>query len=245
VDDAADPKAIGDSGPLDPEDGGMSTYAEAVLADHPAGWWRFGEPSGATASDAVGAHPGVYRNVTLNAAGALLDDPNTAGTFNGSNSLVRIANAHDFPGVAPFSIELWVNPTSLSGIHRLVSHRTTGGSPSGYRLALSDANVEFDRIDRGTVVGGVATAPLPGANRWTHLVATYDRTNLELFIDGTSAAKVASTGAVSATTTNLIFGSTSGEDVQFFAGALDEVALYDHALHSDRIALHARTGRSQ
>src|SRR5688572_13266587 len=36
------------------------TYSEAVLADGPLAYWRLGERGGGTATDTMGAHPGVY-----------------------------------------------------------------------------------------------------------------------------------------------------------------------------------------
>ena len=57
------------------------TYTQAVLADGPAGFWRFEETSGASAADSSGNNrPGTYLNgVTLGTAGAL---PGSRGTVS-------------------------------------------------------------------------------------------------------------------------------------------------------------------
>ena len=50
------------------------------------GYWRLGEPAGATAIDELGARPGAYaaQGVTLGRPGALPADPNTAAAFDGT-----------------------------------------------------------------------------------------------------------------------------------------------------------------
>src|ERR1700704_333500 len=56
-----------------------SPYADAVLADQPAAYWRLGETSGSTAADASGkGHTGWLLGVSGGARGALVGDPDTA-----------------------------------------------------------------------------------------------------------------------------------------------------------------------
>ena len=60
-------------------------YRETVIATPGGlGYWRLGESAWAPAADERGALPGTYRSgVTLGAAGAILDDPDTAAAFDG------------------------------------------------------------------------------------------------------------------------------------------------------------------
>jgi len=64
--------------------GQVDGYDTAITADAPAGYWRLGESSGTTASDASGnARHGTYVGaVTLGQTGALTGDLNTAIVLN-------------------------------------------------------------------------------------------------------------------------------------------------------------------
>ncbi|HXU77864.1 MAG TPA: LamG-like jellyroll fold domain-containing protein, partial [Methylomirabilota bacterium] len=97
-----------------------NAYAQAVLADHPIGYWRLGEGSGSTAFDYAGSHDGQYTNVVLGLPGYSINDTNTAAGF-GPSIESRVAN---IPGIdfatnganAVFSIECWVKgPQAQSG----------------------------------------------------------------------------------------------------------------------------------
>src|SRR5262249_9939864 len=67
-------------------------YSAAVLADSPSGYWRLGETSGTTASDASGQnHPGSYLNTpTLGQPGALTGDTDTSVAFNGTDEYTSV-----------------------------------------------------------------------------------------------------------------------------------------------------------
>jgi signal peptidase len=56
-----------------------SAYAEQVLADNPASYWRLGEAGGTSMADVTGANPGTYTGgVTLGQPGALVGDSDPA-----------------------------------------------------------------------------------------------------------------------------------------------------------------------
>src|SRR5215204_2208436 len=69
-------------------------YADNVLADSPASYWRLGESSGTVAADAAGNNPGVYTGgVTLGVPGGLANDLNTSASFDGVNDSVAVQDA--------------------------------------------------------------------------------------------------------------------------------------------------------
>ena len=89
----------------------LSTYEQAVLADHPVAYWRLGD-TGSIARDELGMHGGNYHSgVTTGVAGALVDDPNHAAAFDGVAGEVTTTTGISFPGLAPFTLEVWVYET--------------------------------------------------------------------------------------------------------------------------------------
>src|SRR5262249_59523897 len=89
-----------------------SAYAQAVLADHPLGYWRLDEINGLVAHDYVGGNNGVYTNALLGQPGYKFSDARTAVVFGAlaqSNSYVGgIPIDFSTPSNAEVSVEAWV-----------------------------------------------------------------------------------------------------------------------------------------
>src|SRR5262249_50446469 len=103
-----------------------SRYPNTVLDSGPRSYWRFAEPSGTTvASSQVLANNGAdavtYRNVTLGAAGPLPGSSATAGSFDGSSSLVDLTQGGNptkqvFNGLLPMTASLWFKTTGTNEV---------------------------------------------------------------------------------------------------------------------------------
>jgi hypothetical protein len=81
---------------------------------------------------------------------------------------------------------------------------------------------------------------------FAHLVGTYDGTNLSLYANAqlVGAVTMNADGVMDSTAaTTVVLGSyPSITSTTFLHGTLDEVAIYDHVLPQDRIALHHAIG---
>src|SRR6185503_9243645 len=209
-----------------------------VLADHPAGYWRLGEPEGATtAADAVGTHSGTYRDVTLDAAGAVPGD--SAASFAGAAAVSFPAGgAFDLPGA--LSLEAWIKP-SVAGQYGGVFEKTIGGGVNTQYLLL----VEAGRIEwRGRVAGGGYTTvigPVLTVGSWSHVVGSYDGATLRLYVNG-AAAGTATVGTLATGSGPAFLGHLGAEggnpSIYPFSGAIDEVAVYGSALPAARVLAH-------
>jgi RHS repeat-associated protein len=69
---------------------------------------------------------------------------------------------------------------------------------------------------------------------WTHLAATYDGSNLRLWINGDQAASTPFSQPILASSAPLRLGGTALFE-EFFFGKIDEVRIYDRALTEDEI----------
>jgi hypothetical protein len=228
-----------------PPDGGGgdadagSAYAAEVAKDNPLSWWRLGEKSGNVARDEQGVRGGTYvGNVTLGEPGAIIGDPDTAAKLDGTSGCVRIADTFEFEGKATFSIEMWIKPASVGTERRLASRRSAMPE-SGYRVYFSPTQLRFERWSDGGLSGPSQTM-LPTPAKWTHLVATYDGTSTRLWVDGTKADETPSPAPIPSVDAIFVWGSNSFCADDFFAGAMDELAIYDHALSDVRIAAHIK-----
>jgi RHS repeat-associated protein len=218
-----------------------TAQSDIVLADNPDAYIRLGESSGTTATDASpNGNDGTYEDTpTLSAAGAIQGDPDTAVAFDGTSEHVSLGDKFDFAGTQSFSVEAWVYPTTIDGGYRKLVHKNYyDGQNQGWDLHVhdnggGDYNVVFERIEDDTwnAVGGNIAI-----NQWSHVVGTFDGTNMNLYVNG----ELADTGT---------FGSPvslpdSSQDFQIagdggdFAGSIDDVAIYTRSLTQNAVRLH-------
>jgi hypothetical protein len=217
--------------------------------------WRMGDPSTASAMDDVSAtnNNGTYFNTpTPGIVGAIANDANTAVSYDGINeySLAARQIANDF------SIEFWVK-SSQNYVGAL------GGQPECSQwwqgAGLVDADLGGTAYDfgvsmcKGKIVAGaggtseisVATPGTYNNSAWHHVVVTRTQTSgvIVIYVDGAQVASVtAGTGVLNAQA-NLNFGRL-GFDAGYFAGSLDEVAVYNVALPAATVTNHYQLGVS-
>jgi concanavalin A-like lectin/glucanase superfamily protein len=211
----------------------LAGYRDEVLADAPGAYWRLGEASGTTAADDTGHASGTYvGGVVLGRPGALAGDSNTAAAFDGSNDTVSVPHVAALSASTGLTLEAWVKPSSLSS--------TTGiaRKGNGYQLRVNSSGaVKFylwkggSRIDMQTGAGIVAV------NRYSHVVATWDGANVRIYVDNVLSLTRALAGPIDVSAERLFIGSEKGTG-SFFAGTVDEVAVYTHALSAARVAAH-------
>jgi hypothetical protein len=222
-------------------------YAGAVLADSPLAYWRFDELTGTTAVDSSGHGNDAHYTggVSLGAPGALTGEDDTAVSFDGVTGFVDAGHLFAFPGQVPFSIEAWVSAqasTSYMGV--AASNDAAGGPPTeGYLLFVAPpgGTLGLQRIDGDNVSTAAGTSNLAGSG-YMYVVAAFDGVELDVYangeLQGTQTASFAIAGAVA----DFVVGAEAGGSSNFFAGSLDEVAVYDHALSADRVRAHYLAG---
>ena len=215
-------------------------YADAVLADAPVSHWRLGD-AGTTAADAKAANPGTYFNGAATGSASLLpgDLGNAAVAFDGVNDHVRVPNSVSLGLSAPLTLEAWIKPSSIPAAGRFRSIVT---KPESYSLQFNGPRLEFTIMQFG--VRQRLQAPLGAiqAGQAYHVVGTYDGATRRLYVNGVQVASAALTGGATASSQGLFIGSWSGTS-EFFAGTIDEVAVYASALSASRVAAHRAAGQ--
>lgn len=216
------------------------SYRETVLSDHPLGYWRLGD-SGTVAADETGAHDGTYSgSCREGVAGAIAGDSNTAVTFDGSTCKVSLPTAYAFAGTSAFSVELW-SATAANTVFQMMfceETRNTQDPIDGYALLVTPTSAtggfQLERVislaaDKSPI------DPVPSAS-YHYVVATYDGSNLALYVDAVLFGKTADARTANAITQDALIGqSPTGNP---FTGTLDEVAVYGTALSQQRITAH-------
>lgn len=218
-------------------------YGRAVFTGAPDSYWRLGDAAGTTTvADRTGNGTTATANggVTFGAAGGVHGTTDTAATFDGATGLVVSNQAVVDPET--YSLELSFRTTS-----------TSGGTLIGFGDAATGESSNYDRHvwmhDDGTLEFGtwtgqantVHTAESYNDGRWHHLVATQGPDGLNLYVDGVSAGTNPATHAQPYSGYWRIGGDHTwgGSSSDYFAGTLDDVAIYSSVLSAGQVANHA------
>jgi hypothetical protein len=209
-----------------------STYSDAVLADSPASYYRFGEPSGTMAADASGNNnTATYHNNTLGAAGALQSDSDTAVTFDGASAYISV------PSLAltgSFAVEFWAKSQQVAGGWAVPIQIFQGWNNDEYFVFefVNDGSFKIEYRNTGSIV----SAPF-NLTDWHHVVYSYDGDvdTGTLYVDGTHQGSSAN-GPLLVTNPTIEIGDF--QSGYWYKGAMDEVAFYGHTLSEERVQAH-------
>ncbi|MDM7830695.1 PKD domain-containing protein [Cellulomonas edaphi] len=219
-------------------------YGAAVFGLSPDVYWRLGEASGTTAADSgpAKADATYVGTVTRGVTGALTGVSNTAVSFSGSsNNLVASKSTYTNPTV--YSEELWFKTTTTNG-GKLIGF---GDQPSGTSGSY-DRHVYMEndgRLTFGVWTGQTNTITTPAAynnGAWHHLVATQSSAGMKLYVDGVLRGTNPQTQAQGYTGYWRVGGDTTWGPQPWFAGSIDEVAVYSDALTQAQVLQHFQLG---
>jgi len=166
---------------------------------------------------------------------------NGALLFDGVDDVVRVESVPTLLPTMAVTVGLWVRPSALPDRESfLISH---GSWQNRWKLSVTPAG-----RPRWTVrtTGATVDVDAPGAltaGAWVHLAATYDGAALKLYVNGQFVAQQALTGLMPATDLPLLLGQMLPTDAGYnFAGALDDVHVFNRALDAAEVAaLYAGT----
>lgn len=231
-------------------DAGPPTYRDIILADGPLAYWRLGDTQGPTIVDELVQHPGTAtsKGLTYGVPGLIAGD--SAMSFNGINGSFDVPGGWDFTDKSPYTLEVWVKlgvPTN--DYPRILSKEVNASPRQGYLLLAGgpvDGGSQFVGSERWrdnqNILAAFYHGPLSDTE-WTHVVARFDGTEGELFINAmlVQSGGGGSDAGIVATGTTLTIGAQSDHG-SHFSGSLDELAVYGKVLSDAEIANHYKAG---
>lgn len=227
------------------------SYPQRVLADGAQLYWRYDEGTSTFAADTTnGLDNGFLRNSpAYRQTPAAVAGPSTAIGFNGTDEYAYSNRSRS--GVATYSVETWIKTTT-----------TRGGKIIGFGSNTMELSGKYDkhvymlnngRLTFGTSNNGGQTVSTTGAyndGAWHHVVATQGPDGMVLYVDGQRRAwnplytKNANyTGYWRVGGDNLASWPNRPSS-NYFAGQIDETAVYPTVLSGSQVAAHyaLRTG---
>ena len=215
--------------------------ALAVYNSGPDSYWRLDET---VRAGRQGRHPpngadGVYSGgVTQGAAGGVAGTSDTAVTFNGVDGAVAsgavgiepddllrgaVVQDHDHPGRQADRLRYAARPASSSGYDRHVYMVDDGRLRFG--VWTGQTNVDRHQPSRTTTAS------------WHHMVATQGPDGMKLYVDGVLVGTNPQTQAQAYDGYWRVGGDNTwgGNSSNYFAGSIDEVAVYSSALSASTV----------
>lgn len=200
------------------------------------GVWHLDETSGQQYDST--ANSNIATAVSVSTEGS------AAGQIGGSDQFNASHPDHvDLPNIAlssAFTLEAWIYPTAYVDVARIVAKAYSSNTAPwvDYSLSMDMASTQkvdvgFDNNGTGVGVASNSTVPL---NQWTHVVGTYDGSNLRLFLNGASNGSLAAPGSVAAVSQTTEIGYNNVYGPQSFTGKIDEVRISQTARSADWIA---------
>jgi hypothetical protein len=224
----------------------VAPYTDVVLADLPAAYLRLGETSGTRAVDETGSHNGtLVGTATHESEGAIEGDDDGSVQLTGTNAFVRVATIEELEGADGMSLECWFRQDDATAARPILE--IAGEEHFGPHIWNFDSGDKLyaNFIDSENAPHSVMSAEgVVMTGDWHHVVATYDGAAGRLYLDGRRIGDTAMTGDLFVDGELLIgHRNAYGEaDARNFVGAIDEVAVYDHALSASRISRHHTAG---
>lgn len=222
-------------------------YPARVKADGATLYWRYDEASATFAHDSSGnLNNGFLRNApAYRQTPAAVAGPSTAIGFNGTNQYAYSNRLQPAPG--RFTLETWIKTTT-----------TRGGKIIGFGNITQQNSTRDDKHiymrDDGRLVFGVyssgnrtvTTSAAYNDGQWHHVVATQGPLGqgMSLYVDGQLRA---SNILISNNETTPGYWRVGGDDLfgwpnrptsNFFAGQIDETAVYPTALTGSQVSAH-------
>lgn len=206
------------------------------MYDSMIGRWDIDETSGTTVKDLSGNN----NNGTISGSISFSTDTYSSSSgsslsFNASDGSVRVdipGAAYNFIGTQPFSVSMWVKPSSTTQIAygRFISTEAPGPTGGGFVISRTD-------IDNRVLVGlwnvrvyqGVSSNTVLADGVWQHLVVVWNGSVVKIYHNGS----LDKTGSPMSGPTNngnmpLSFGSGNGTVI----GLMDNIKIYNAALLS-------------
>lgn len=221
---------------------GASCFASLPpVTDGLIGCWNFDEGSGKTAIDSSGnGNNGTIVNATYtNDDPAILLTPTFSLRFNNT-----AGSAYDYvtiptnPTLEPSSgltLAAWVKTSSTADRIRVIISKPYGGSgDDSYVLWYDGSLLQFSLQG----IGRISTAQ-PTANEWHQIVAIYNGSVMQIYVDSIEEASATFSGALVYTDNPVLIGADINlgtKPDEGWSGLIDDVLIYNRSLTQTEIS---------
>ena len=221
----------------------VTLIATPVQAQTPAGWWKFDDGSGTSATDSSGnGHTATLVNGITWATGKI----GGAVSANAANRQYVSIPKINLSGSNAVTVALWANRTySTAGGHTLFEATTNySNSTTGFAFLPDDTTCAGIQAALRGNLGYVANCySQPSSGVWHHLAVVFDKSQtggdeVKFYVDGVlqtiNRSLYASTNTNNFGNNPLYLFARAGT-TQFNSGLIDDLRIYNSALTAQQI----------
>lgn len=224
-----------------PDIGRGDRYGQTVLGHQPLAYWRLDDDA-VVMTDETGRYSGTHPTEVVRVDEAGTESAHTR--YDGRDDYSIVQSMSEFHASSELSVELWIRNLDLD--RRSIPISKAGG------LTRSDSEwwVEWQQDNRvsfrvwqkpGSVLQVVSSRSYD--SYWHHVVATYDRSSIRLYVDGELAGKANYSGDLYRVNAPLVLGNVRrGLSTTAFRGDVDDVAIYERPLLPSEVTEHYEIG---
>lgn len=191
-----------------------------------AGLWLFDESSGDIARDLSGkGHDGK-----ITGAQRVAGKFGNALEFKGKD-FVTVPDSQDFRVGEQFTMQAWFFTKDISNWRQIIA------KDNEYLLRIDppqESNKMSAFIKSNNAWEPRVSASVPNLETWIHIAATFDGDQIIIYVDGVAVGNISKPGKITPTKNPLEFGKWSGglvgDDIGYFIGMIDEVAIFNISL---------------
>ena len=221
------------------------SYFSAILADHPVAYYRLDESSGQP-QDSSGNN--MHTNITNGSpmygqTGAIVSDFNNKaiGFLASNNDYFEAPDSDILDYGDVFTLEAWVLRGGVGAVEHFIVGKGDDGTNRAGGLYIQDDRVMIAQTDVAPLI--YSTIFITDTTTWHHVVGTKNGSTLHIYVDGVDVTDNSTLNNFTCqnTTRQLSIGAEvggGGGHASFFAGGLDEVAVYKTALTQAQIQVH-------
>ena len=156
----------------------------------------------------------------------------SAYEFDGQNDKIAVPDAPGFDITEAITLAAWMMPVEQKTQH--IVRKGASARTSPYYLATSGTG---DLIFTLTLDGRAKQLRKRGypVGAWSHVVGTYDGATMRLYVNGRLEGSFDIEGTIHEDNNPLLIGTRMGLPADTFAGALDDVMVFDYALDEEAV----------
>ena len=158
-------------------------------------------------------------------------------TFDGTGDYIDCGNDSSLNITSNITLSAWVKPTTAITSQNFPMFIAKGINSDYMLFANSGTGTARLRLGSSFLIDSVSTI---STDVWTHIVGTYDGSNLKIYLNGSLDNTVAQSGAIPSTSGSLQIGAANTGNK--FTGNITEASIFDYALTAPQITQLYGTG---
>jgi hypothetical protein len=218
------------------------TFTALTASTDLVGFWHMdGDWSDSSGN---GSHGTAYGGTTFSTDRS---DGTTAGSFDGVANRVTIPDAPLFQNMQYITAEAWIKPAIIkspgawtTSRQSIISFKEVDSMTAGAVLALPEDSPDKIRfwVNINNTWYAATGSTVISPNTWYHVVGTYNGSEIVVYVNGVVDGRQAVSGKMKNGASSWTIGARASNNMNWFNGLIDKVALYKRALTAQEILGH-------